>query len=164
MASGLFAAGLGMLGVVVFTLVLIADVSWDLRIKVSDLAAPYGIAAVFVAFGAYQYRVGVYHNDSGVRLEYLIYHRVVPWPTIAAIESRPPLTPSSRETRVIVLVTVHGAEIVTPLTCAPRARRGSWLTGSAPTGGRNLSYGDYGRALGILQRGLVAARRRPRSD
>lgn len=159
MLVGAIMAGAGIVFGVVLTLVLIADAVWDLRIKVADLAVPYGVAAMSVAVGAYRYRVGVYHNDTGVRIQYLIRSRLVPWSSIATIENRAIPVSSRREVRVIVLVTVGGAEIVTPLGC---------VVGGAAVGPgrdfraaqRHLSAGDYTRALGILQRGLIAARRR----
>lgn len=158
MLGGAVVAGAGIVFGVVLTLVLIADAVWDLRIKVADLAVPYALAGMGIAVGAHRYRVGVYHNDIGVRIQYLIRSRLVLWSSIAAIESRPTPVSSHREVRVIVLVTVGGAEIVTPLGC---------VVGGAAVGpgrdfraaGRHLSPGDYTRALGILQRGLVAARR-----
>jgi hypothetical protein len=161
MALGVVMICLSALVGAVFTFVLVGNFVWDFGIKLTDLAAPYAAVAICAVVGASNYRVGLYHNDHGVRLQYLIRSRVVPWSSIAAIESRPIPLASRREVRVIVLTTVAGAQIVTPVGCVSGGfagnRRGNRFSQAA---GRNLSPGDYTRALGILQRGLIAAQRR----
>ncbi len=112
MVVGVVFAGAGVVFGVVLTLVVVVDVVWDLRIKVAVLAALYGIAALVVFAGANLYRVGVYHNDVGVRIQYLIRSRLVLWSSIATIESRSIPVSSRREVRVMVLVTVARKSII----------------------------------------------------
>lgn len=157
MARGIFAICVSAVMGAALIFIVTGEVLWHLGGKLPDLAVPAGVTALAAVMGTRMYRLGLYHNDYGVRIQYLIRHRVVPWSSIAAIESRSIPLPSKRQIRVIVLTTVEGAEIVTPLGCVSG---GNWPRGYNFTAEQNLSPDNFTRALSILQRGLPRPARR----